>query len=48
MKQFKQLKQEVAKEAIYNRNLKQIDPKVRGEWDSKEQALDQELHQYRF
>lgn len=48
MKQFKQLKQEVAKEAIFNRNLKQIDPKIRAEWDVKEQSLDQELHQYRF
>ena len=48
MWQFKELKQAVAAEAVFSRTGKEILPKIREEWEQKEAAKDQELHQYRF
>jgi len=40
MKQFKELKQAVALEAVFSRTGKPIDKDVRAEWEVKEQAKD--------
>jgi len=42
------LKQAVAAEAVFSRTGKEIPGKIREEWQQKEEAKDQELHQYRF
>ena len=47
-KQFKELKRSVAKTAVIPRTMQPLDPKIIDEWEQKEAAKDQELHQYRF
>lgn len=40
MRQFKELKQAVAAEAVFSWTGKEIPPKIREEWEQKEAAKD--------
>ena len=46
--QFKELKRSVAQNAVQSRTGKKISTKIIAEWEDREEAKDQEVHQYRL